>query len=645
MNPATHRRLIRGHISCLFLAIAAVPAWPAEDALEEVVVVATRLPVPAAKVGNSVTVIDQRAIDASQAVAVADLLAAVPGVGVTRSGGPGALTALRIRGAEADHTLVLIDGVQINDPSSTGGGFDFGNLLVGDISRVEVLRGSQSTLYGSQAIGGVVDIVTAEGRGAPGGRVQVEYGSMDTTLLKAGFGGGGERLTAHLGGAWFRTDGISTFGAGGEADAFRSTSVAGRLAYQLVPAVKLDLRGYFANSRVETDGYPPPAFTFADAGDYADKRQRVGYAGLLFGEPEAPVRHRLAFQATRTDRDEFTGALGAVGPFGEYRGANHRFEYQGSWRIAPDYTAVFGLQREESRMRNDIDPVAADARLHSAYLQLQGEPVDGLTLTGGYRRDDHDSFGAHGSLQFAAAWQASAGTLLRASWGQGFKAPTLYQLFSAYGNPGLAPETASGWDAGIEQRWLEGRLRLSAIYFERTTRELISFLDCPDPGNRICSAPGHLPFGYYENTALARANGVELQSAVELSSMLDVSANYTLSRSQDRSPGSPTSGMQLLRRPKQILNAAVNLRALPGVSLTAALRHVSSSPEMDFDVFPAARISLRAYTLVDLRLSWARDDHWQFTGRVENLFDRDYQTVNQYGTVGRAAFVSVNRRF
>src|SRR5512139_2465192 len=175
---------------CVGLCLATVSAaWSAEESLDEVVVVATRLPVPAAKVGNSVSVLDRREIEASQAVAVSDLLASLPGVGVTRSGGPGALTALRIRGAEADHTLVLIDGVQINDPASTGGGFDFGNLLVGDISRIEVLRGSQSTLYGSQAIGGVVDIVTADGMGAPGGRVQIEYGSMDSTLVKAGFGG------------------------------------------------------------------------------------------------------------------------------------------------------------------------------------------------------------------------------------------------------------------------------------------------------------------------------------------------------------------------------------------------------------------------------------------------------------------------
>lgn len=643
MNPRITCCCLGGITS--LLCLAAAPAWASDGSLDEVVVVATRLPVPATKVGNTVEVIDQREIEASQAIVVSDLLASQPGIGVTRSGGPGALTALRIRGAEGDHTLVLIDGVQINDPASTGGGFDFGNLMVGDISRIEVLRGAQSTLYGSQAIGGVINIVTAEGGETAGGSVQAEYGSLDSTLLKAAFGGRAGSASGRLAGSWYRTDGISTFGAGNERDAFRNTSLAGRMGYELGPAARIDVRGYYARSRVETDGYPPPDYVFADAGDYADKRQFVGYAGIELGSPGSSLRHRLAFQATHTDRDEYSGAFGAVSSFGRYRGENERAEYQGSWQVAPGYSAVFGLQHERSRMRNDIDPLSADARLDSAYLQLQAEPVRGLTLTGGYRRDDHDSFGTHGSLQFAAAWQAGPDTVLRASWGQGFKAPTLYQLYSGYGNPGLAPETARSWDAGIEQHWQDGRLRLSAVYFERTTRQLISFLDCPDPGNTLCSAPGHQPFGYYDNTALARANGVELQSVVMISPMLDLSANYTQARSRDRSPGSASFGMQLLRRPKDVANAAVNVHPVAGLTATAALRHVSSSPENDFDVFPPARISLRPYTLVDLRIAWQRNEQWQVAGRIENLFDRRYETVHLYGAPGRAAYLSVNRRF
>jgi vitamin B12 transporter len=644
MNFLPYQRRLPGITGALCIA-AFSTVWSAEQPLEEVVVVATRLPVPAAKVGNTVSVLNRADIEASQAVAVSDLLARLPGVGVTRSGGPGGLTGLRIRGAESDHTLVLIDGVQINDPAAPGGGFDFGNLLTGGLSRIEVLRGPQSTLYGSQAIGGVVNIVTAEAGGAAGGSLQAEYGSMDSTRFRADVGGRSHRASARVAGEYYRTDGISAFGTGDEPDAFRSTSLAGRLGYEIAGNLNLDLRGHYARGRVQTDGYPPPDFVFADAGDYADKRQRVAYAGLNIGEKTAALQHRLAYQVTHVERDEFSGAIGAVAAFGEYRGVNERAEYQGSWRIAQGYTAVFGLQHETTRMRNDIDPLAADARTDSAFVQLQGEPVRGLTLTGGYRHDDHRSFGAHGSLQFAAAWQTSIGTIVRASWGQGFKAPTLYQLFSGYGNPGLKPETSRGWDMGVEQHWQEGRIRATATWFERDTRQLITFLNCPDPGNLICSAPGHLPFGYYQNAALARASGVELQASLVISPLADLKVNFTHANSRDRSPGSPDYGLQLLRRPKQVLNAALNLHFGTQVTATTALRHVSASPEMNFDVFPAQRIALDAYTLVDLRVAVQAGQDWQIAGRIENLFDRRYETVYQYGTLRRTAYLSVNRRF
>lgn len=181
-----HSRFIRLGVLLLHVPVFATGnfALAADDPLDEVIVVATRLPVAAEKIGNAVSVLNQRAIEQSQAVVASDLLATLPGVSVVRNGGPGTPTAVRIRGAEADETLVLIDGVQINDPSDPASGFDFGNLLVGDITRIEVLRGPQSTLYGSQAIGGVIDIVTAEPEDEIVGKAGAEYGSMNSTQLE-----------------------------------------------------------------------------------------------------------------------------------------------------------------------------------------------------------------------------------------------------------------------------------------------------------------------------------------------------------------------------------------------------------------------------------------------------------------------------
>jgi vitamin B12 transporter len=553
---------------------------------------------------------------------------------------------VRIRGAEADQTLVLIDGVQINDPSSTGGGFDFGNLLVGDISRIEVLRGSQSTLYGSQAIGGVINIVTAEPDGELKGALQAEYGSMDSSQAKGSVGGRFDRLSFRVGGARYRTDSVSAYGLGTEDDAFRDTTFAARLGYELAPSVGLDLRGYYADGRTSYDGYAPPTYAFGDAADYGRNRQFVGYAGLNFALLEGRLQNRLAIQDTDTDRRTYTDiGAGETVRSGRYKGGNRRYEYQASWQLGARYSAVFGLQREDSDMHSEAAPQFAKVRQDSAYLQLQGEVADGLTLTGGARYDDHDTFGSHDSLQLAAAWALSTGTVLRASWGEGFKAPTLYQLFSDSANPELRPEVSRGWDAGVEQHFADGRARVSATYFRRRTRNQISYVNCPFPLNAICASPGHSTWGYYENTALSQADGIELQAGLVLTPRLDVTANYTHMKAEDRSPGAATYGQRLLRRPDDLANLAVNYRWSSGLSSSVALRHTGASYDMNFNVFPEARVSLAAYTLVDLRLAYAINESLELAGRVENLFGEDYTTVYEYGTTGRAGYVSLKLRF
>lgn len=623
------------------VALAVNPAIAADEPLEELVVVATRVGVAPGKIGNAVSVLDEAFIRDSQAVVASDLLATVAGVGITRNGGPGGVTAVRIRGAESDHTVVLIDGVQINDPSSPGGGFDFGNLLVGDISRIEVLRGSQSTLYGSQAIGGVINIITAEPTDEFGGNVQAEYGSMSTTQINAGVGGRFDRLTARLAGTYYRTDGISAYAGGAEDDGFRNTTFSGRLGYAFTDTASLDLRAYHAAGKANYDGYTP-AFAFGDMGDYGKTTQLVGYAGLNFSLLDGRLQNRVAIQHTDNDRDLFSGEIGDVVPSGTYKGENRRYEYQGIWGFSDRVTAVFGLQREDSGMRSEFAPQQADVRLDSAYLQLQAEIVDGLTLTVGERYDDHETFGSGHSPQIAVAWALPSNTILRASWGEGFKAPTLYQLFSDYANPFLQPETSKSWDVGVEQRFLDQRASVSATYFDRSSRSQISYVNCPFPPNEICSLPGHSDWGYYENISRTEADGIELQASLALSEGLEFTANFTQMKAVDRSPGSPGEGLRLLRRPDNFANAMLGYRSPNGFYSAVALRHASSSFDVDG---MGVRTRLGAYTLVDLRSSWAVSKSLDVAARVENLFDDDYETLLDYGSTGRAGYISINYHF
>ena len=616
----------------------------AANAVEQVVVVANRRPEAADKVGQSVTVLTLPEIRADQELVISDILARTPGVSVTRNGGPGQATSLRIRGAETDQTVVLVDGVKLNDPSAPGGGYNFADLLIDDVSRIEILRGPQSTLYGSQAIGGVVSIVTADPTRALQGDANVEGGSYSTGYAKAAVGGKSGGFTFRGAVSAYTTAGVSAFDkrfGGKEDDGYHNTAVTGRLGYAFSPIASVDLRAYYAEARNEFDGFPPPTYAIADDPEFGRTQQFVGYGGFNLGLFDNRLKNRLAIQYTQIDRQNLDLTQAPSTTF-DSSGKNRRFEYQGIAQIAQGWTATFGVEDERSAFRtaspNAFDltgsPFGKAVSISSVYGQLNAEVIPGLTLTGGVRRDDHDTFGDHVTAQAAAAWSLFGGnTVLRASWGQGFKAPTLYQLYSPYGTAALQPETADGWDGGIEQRFWNGRAQVTATYFGRDTSDLIGFVSCA--GVRCVTQP----FGYYANTAKARARGVELSGSVTPAAGLQLNANYTYTDATDRSPGA-TFGKDLARRPSDLANLSASYRFPFDIDASLAARYAGAS----FDNAANTR-RLKSYTLVDLRLSHPLPHGLEVYGRIENMFDRAYETTYQYGSLGRAAYVGVRASF
>ncbi len=625
------------------LLVSAARSADSDDSLDEIVVVANRAPEPLSKVGNSVTVLDQQAIQESQKVDVSELLATTPGITLSRNGGPGNPTSVYIRGANSDHTVVLIDGVVLNDPSLPGGNFDFGNLLVGDISRIEILRGAQSTLYGSQAIGGVVNIVTAEPQPGFGVDAQAEGGSLGTGLAKGGIGGKFDNLSFRLGGTYYATDSVpelDTRYGGTITDPLHDSVVTGRAAYDFSKDVQLDVRAYWTESRLFYDGYPPPEYVLANYTQYQDVRQLFDYTGLNFNLLD--LKNRIAYQYTTTQRSDYNDAVAPIVQNDSYRGNNSRVEYQGTWPIADGYQAVFGLQQEKSWADTTPNaPAHADTGQVGEYVQLQGEVAPGLTLTAGERHDHYDSFGQHDTAQFAAAWALASSTVLRTSWSQGYKAPSLYELYSPYGNPALQPEESSGGDAGIEQHLWDQRVTFSATYFLTHFRDLIEFEDCP--GSPLCEMLGQAG-GYYANLDRAEASGVELQASATLSSALSVSTNYSHIRTVDETPGSPASGQQLFQRPENAANVAVSYTWPYRVKTTVAARYAGSSLDQNFNVYPTATVRLSGYTLLDLRISCPVNDKLELYARVDNATNKWYETIYQYGTWGRTAFVGLRAK-
>ncbi|WP_414711957.1 TonB-dependent receptor plug domain-containing protein [Sphingopyxis sp.] len=616
---------------------------------DSIIVTATRAPLALDEVPASIAVLDKEAIDRAQDIGVTELLLRTPGISIARNGGYGTSTSLRIRGAESEHSVVVIDGVKLNDPSSTGGGFNFANLLAGDIDRIEVLRGPQSILWGSQAIGGVVNIVTAAPEKSLEGSFDLEAGSRETVSARAAIGGRTGSLSWRLGGQRFTTDGISShakaFG-GVERDGYRNTNVSGRAELALADNISAEVRGTYSSGRVEFDGFN------TDSNDYGQNKEFVGYAGLNFDLAGGRFRNRLAFAYTDTNRDNFNPDRARPRSF-EADGKNKRWEYQGSFDFTDRITAIFGVENERSDFRSRspsaslATPIPAfvrgKAELTSAYGQLSVEPLDGLTLNGGVRYDDHDRDGGQTLFAAGGVWRLATGTVLRASYGEGFKAPSLYQLFSEYGNIGLDPEEAHGWEAGIEQHLLGRKLVVGAAWFDRTTVNQIIFNSCSGTSiNPMCSVPGNPAtrrFGYYSNVARSEAHGVETTAALTLGG-LKLDGNYSWIVAEDRSAGTANFGKWLPRRPRNTANASASYAFGFGLELGAAVRWSGKSYDNAGNT-----TRLDDYTLVDLRAEYALSGAVKLFARAENIFDEQYMTAFRYGSLGRSIYAGIRGRF
>jgi vitamin B12 transporter len=613
-----------------------------------IIVTATRVPTKIDQLASSITVLDKAAIDRNQDLTVSDMIVRTPGISLSRNGGYGTATQLRIRGAETDQTVVVIDGVKLNDPSSAGGGYNFANLLVGDAARIEILRGPQSILWGSQAIGGVVNIVTPLPEKPLEGSFDVEAGSRRTVSARVGLGGQTGPLAWRIGGQSFTTDGISaiapSFG-GVEPDGYTNRSVTGRAVLQLAKGISADVRGYYSSGYTDLDS------TTGDTADYSLNKEFVGYTGLNIDLFDGRLRNRFGYSYTDTKRDNFNPTRQRPQSF-DSAGRNERLDYQGSLSLMEGWNAVFGIENEKSRFRSVSPPAAlatpvpaaarGTAQITGIYGQVSGELLSGLTVTGGIRNDDHSRYGGNTLFSAGGVWVLPTGTVLRASYGEGFKAPTLYQLFSEFGNQKLNPEQATGWEAGAEQRLLDGALSFGGTYFRRDTTNQIVFSGCTGAStDPLCFQPGTTTrrSGYYQNVAIAFAQGIEAAAQARIGKRVSVDGNYSWIDSEDRSPGA-TFGRWLPRRPRHMANGSITYRLPSGSSVGAAVRWSGES----FDN-ATNTTRLAPYTLVDLRSEVVLSKGVHLFGRVENLLDEQYQTIAHYGTLGRSFYLGLRGRF
>lgn len=608
----------------------------------DIVVTANRTATPIDKVGQAVTVLDTATIETRQAVTVSDLLLQTPGVTVARNGGVGTVASLSIRGAESDQTVALIDGVKLNDPSSPGGGFNFGTLLIGNIARIEVLRGAQSVLWGNQAIGGVVNLITRQPTDHLEINARAEGGWHDTGQ---GFANISDRIgpvSASFGAGYYRTDGNSAYAGGKERDGYRDFGANGSVNIALAKDLSIDLRGFYSNGRTDIDGFPPPDYVFGDTREYELARQVVGYAGLNAGLFDGHFRNRFSYAHTDIKRRDFDPDSTPVETF-DADGRTDRMEYQGVVDLGPLLQSTFGAEREVSRLDTASYGVAdvytgrtpGRSRTYSGYGQLVLTPVTGLSLTGGVRHDSISQSGPYASADattFSAngVWSPNGGsTVLRASYSEGFKAPTLYELQSEYGNQQLRPERSHGWDAGVTQHGLGGAVEASATWFHRDSDDLITFVSCFGMTSAICT---DRPYGTYDNVAKAVSEGLEVALTLKPTRDLTVVGSYTYLDAENRTPGA-AYGLRLARRPSQSVTVNADYRWRFGLETGAMLTDIGDSYD---DAANATR--LKGYVLAGLRASYPITRNVSVYGRIDNLFGAVYQTVYQYGVPGRAAY-------
>lgn len=606
----------------------------------EITVLANGLPVIGQQRNRGITIITNDEIESLQTPDITQILERAPGVTTTRNGPIGGFTAVRVRGSTSDQVLVLVDGVRVNDPSAPGAGFDFGNVQTANINKVEILRGANSIIWGSNAIGGVIALQTGGG-GNQIGSLRAEGGSFGTVNLSGSISPYiTDDLTLSVSGGYFENGGFSSFAGGTEDDGFRQAFVNASVSYDLTRNISVFAQGRYADSRVDIDGFPAPAFAFADTDEFQETQQFSASAGVDYSSEFFDLR--ALYSIADIDRDNFNPAFGDdISFFAE--GRNERIELRGEARPLDNVLLFFGLENEETSFTTGPFGVSDGSGIDSAYALVRF--TDGnfaqdssFNISAGVRIDDHEQFGSEVTFGADASIRLVDGLRVMGAYQEGFRAPSLFQLLSDFGNSQLDPETSQGFELGLQYEDRNAALPIAAsvTLFTRDTDNQIDFISCFGVTDSICD---DRPFGTFDNILETRAQGVEAELVVSPADNFITRIAYSYIDTENRSEGSANFGNVLARQPDNVLTLSTDWSpeiAGKKLNLGSDVRLVSDS----FDN-AANSVRLDGFVTVRVRGSFDITDNLQIFGRVENLFDAQYQTVANFGTPGMSAFGGV----
>ncbi len=604
---------------------------PASAYSSEIVVTAARTPQDEADSAASVTIIDEERIERLGEPLVPALLRLAPSTSVATSGPAGSLSEVRIRGAEANHTLLFIDGIRANDPAA--GNIPRFELLNADIaSRIEVVRGPQSALWGSEAIGGVVAVEGDDGGSRVRSAAAAEAGSYGFRRAALSASANPGRATFAIAAGWQRAEGIDIFGSG-DRDGYRNLSGRARASLQLSPAFEVGASAFALTGRTEFDGYDP--FTFARTHDLTSKdRLMAAQLWSSAGSESSPWRGRISGSLLgSTKRNFFAGA-----PINRTRGGRTTLSAQverrfATGRVQHQLIGAVEHEREEFAARDTVyggrseqDRSRQHQSLTAEWRAVAGPLVGDIAV----RHDRFNRFKDATNLRISALARLGSGVSLAASFAEGIAQPTFFDMFGFFpgsfvGNPSLHPESSRGVEASI--RYRRDRVQASLTgYRQRLKDEIVDV------------------FGFPLSTTVnrnekSRRSGIEAELGWRPSDALRVTANYAYLEATE--PGAVgTAQVREVRRPRH--SGSLALDGTSGrLTYGASIAYTGARGDVNFDVFPSEPVRLGAYWLGGARIAYAVHDRVELFARATNAFDERYQDVFGYRTQGRSLHAGI----
>jgi vitamin B12 transporter len=601
-------------------------------ATDQIVITASRVPEPESKSPASATIIDTQRIERLGEPLLPSLLRLTPSAAVTTLGPSGLLTEVRIRGAEANHTLLFVDGIKIDDPAS--GDTPRFELLNADLaSRIEVVRGPQSALWGSEAIGGVIAVNGVDD--LPGYGATLEAGSFG--FLRANASEAIVSDHASLAGAvgWQRATGIDSFSGDGDKDGYRNLSARLRGTVNLGPTAKLGATAFVLTGRAQFDGYDPVTFEHSDTLDSSRNRLAAGRLWAQFGSASSKWSGRVGATLLGSSNRNLLGE----DPVNRTRGTRRTLDAQvergfSTGSVAHRLIVAAESVRETFTARDVIYGGATDQDRSRSHQSLTAEwRASASALTGdvAVRRDLFNRFTDASSLRASLLAQLGKGFALAGSYAEGIAQPTFFDLYGFFpnnfaGNPSLKPESSRGFEASLRFRRADLQASLTA-YRQRLHDEIV---DVFDPVTFLSSTENRV--------GTSRRRGVEADVAWQVAPAFRLSANYSYLRATQ--PDSVTDRqLYELRRPRHSGALAAD-GAIGRWSYGASLAFVGSHLDRE-EVAPFAIVRLSSYWLAGARLAYAVKPGVELFGRVSNLLDARYRDSAGYRTEGRGFYAGI----